>query len=132
MQPSPPTVLISLSRFSQGGLVAHSTTGDQIGVRVCPWRDTFNLYVEIYLQEVTLTEQSVASAVDAAIYPMPVLPPHGQRRLIRESAGLSINALARVVGTTRFSIRNWELGVSEPSARFDLRYRRALAAMQAA
>ena len=132
MQPSPPTVLISQSRFSQGGLVAYSTTGDQIEVRVCPWRDTFNLYVEIYLQEVTLTEQSVASAVETAIYPMPVLPTHHQRRLIRESAGLSINALARVVGTTRFSIRNWESGITEPSARFDLTYRRALAAMQAA
>lgn len=79
-----------------------------------------------------MTEQSVASAVETAIYPMPVLPTHHQRRLIRESAGLSINALARVVGTTRFSVRNWESGVTEPSARFDLTYRRALAAMQAA
>ncbi|MCX6510602.1 MAG: helix-turn-helix transcriptional regulator [Actinobacteria bacterium] len=79
-----------------------------------------------------MTAQSVASAVETAIYPMPVLPTHHQRRLIRESAGLSINALARVVGTTRFSVRNWESGVTEPSARFDLTYRRALAAMQAA
>ena len=101
-------------------------------VRIRLSRDTFNLYVEIHLQEVPLTEQSVAKAVDTAVYPMPVLPPHDQRRLIRESAGLSINALARVVGTTRFSVRNWESGVSEPSARFDLTYRRALAAMQAA
>jgi len=81
--------------------------------------------------EALLTEQAITNAVRSGVYPLPILPAPETRRSIREVAGLSMNGLARVLGTTRWSIRQWETGEREPSARFDLSYRRALAVMQA-
>jgi DNA-binding transcriptional regulator YiaG len=78
-----------------------------------------------------MTEAHVTEAIAAGVYPLAVLPRPETRRQIRHAAGVSMNGLARALGTNRWSIRQWETGEREPSARFDLVYRRALAVMQA-
>ena len=79
-----------------------------------------------------MLEQQVLDAVELGIVPVLVLPSPSERQRIRQEAGISINALARVMDVSRFTIRNWEHSVYEPSHRAELRYRRAIAAMQTA
>jgi len=36
------------------------------------------------------------------------------RRALRESAGLSLDAIAQVLGVSRQAVSNWELGLRDP------------------
>jgi DNA-binding XRE family transcriptional regulator len=77
-------------------------------------------------------ESYIAAAITNGIVPVAVLPAPEQRRQIREAAGISRRALARVLGVHHHSLMAWESSAWEPRQKHDVPYRRALAAMQAA
>jgi len=59
------------------------------------------------------------------------LPPVAIRRMLRERAGLSQEAIARVLGVTRPTVTRWELGERTPRGAALLAYSELLARLAA-
>ena len=78
-------------------------------------------------------EDALADALANGIWnrPPPV-PRPGERAGRRAALGLSANAVARLVGVTRKSVRNWETGRCEPSGEYARRYAAVLAGTRTA
>jgi transcriptional regulator with XRE-family HTH domain len=58
------------------------------------------------------------------------LPTPAQRRLLRESAGLSQQALADLIGVSRQAVSHWETGLRDPAGAALIRYAEAIQALQ--
>lgn len=60
------------------------------------------------------------------------LPPHAERKSIRQRYGVTQQELAELLGVSRLSLSDWERGKSEPSSAHARRYAQALREMKEA
>ncbi|MBT2446201.1 helix-turn-helix domain-containing protein [Streptomyces sp. ISL-43] len=60
------------------------------------------------------TEEELFDAVDALLAGEPAMPPPAERARLREAAGITQARLAQALQTTTQSVKNWEVGRSEP------------------
>ncbi|MEV6841749.1 helix-turn-helix domain-containing protein, partial [Streptomyces sp. NPDC051133] len=60
------------------------------------------------------TEDELFAAVDALLAGEPEMPGPAERARLREAAGITQTRLAQVLQTTTQTVKNWEVGRSEP------------------